>query len=517
MCERCFNLEKEKMLYFLLTYTQNIVLVKTGQKQEEKAFLGYEFSERRGHEGIKHLPNGTKLFDENGDLLNPQKANSYIYNAFLDKEVSIDESLARNVSYGRMSEFINYGTIKFDKVVNLNNSVKNKLQNNFTSYNSTTIGECVEVKGGKRLAVGETFSAIKTNHPYIRVANFKFKSIDDTDLRYITEKQHKKIKNYTISSEDVYISIAGTLGIVGKIPNNLSGANLTENAAKLIPNKSRIDRDYLISILDSDYVQEQIVSATVGTGTPKLSLQRIKSLKIPLPPLEVQRKIVAEIKGIEGQIQQSDSHITELYQQLESIFDDSDDEAAQTHLGQIVNCNPSKSELASIPDDTIISFVEMASVSNNGYIATIVNRPLNEVRKGSYTYFRENDIIIAKITPCMENGKCALATNLSNNIGMGSSEFHVFRCDDTVIPRYLLGYLNRRVIREEAEKRMTGSSGHRRVPISFYEQLPIRLPPLNKQKTIVAEIEKIEAKINDIQAKLTDLKAAKDGVLLKYL
>ena len=76
----------------------------------------------------------------------------------------------------------------------------------------------------------------------------------------------------------------------------------------------------------------------------------------------------------------------------------------------------------------MVSFIEMASVSDEGYISEKVDRPLGEVLKGSYTYFSEGDIIIAKITPCMENGKCAIARNLTNHIGFGSSEFHVLEC-----------------------------------------------------------------------------------------
>ena len=136
-----------------------------------------------------------------------------------------------------------------------------------------------------------------------------------------------------------------------------------------------------------------------------------------------------------------------------------------------------------------------------------------EVRKGSYTSFQENDIIIAKITPCMENGKCALATGLTNGIGMGSSEFHVFRCGTEILPKYLFGYLNRQVIRQKAEKMMAGSSGHRRVPIRFYQQLLIPVPPLNDQQKIVSQIQQAEDKITQLDAQLSALRAEKELVL----
>ena len=87
-----------------------------------------------------------------------------------------------------------------------------------------------------------------------------------------------------------------------------------------------------------------------------------------------------------------------------------------------------------------ISFVDMASISNDGYIELKTDKFLGDLRKGSYSYFAENDIIIAKITPCMENGKCAIAKKLTNGIGMGSSEFHVFRIDNKYSTEYVFAF-----------------------------------------------------------------------------
>lgn len=186
-------------------------------------------------------------------------------------------------------------------------------------------------------------------------------------------------------------------------------------------------------------------------------------------------------------------------------------------LGNVCKINIPKSEVADIDDNTLVSFVEMASVSNDGFIAEKVNRPLGEVRKGGYKYFAEGDIIIAKITPCMENGKCAIARGLTNSIGFGSTEFHVFRCQqDKILTEYLFVFLNREDIRQVAQKIMTGASGHRRVPESFYSKLIIPLPPVDVQRKIVDEFNAVDAQIaaqdstiqqldSDIQAKFTAL------------
>lgn len=141
------------------------------------------------------------------------------------------------------------------------------------------------------------------------------------------------------------------------------------------------------------------------------------------------------------------------------------------------------------------------------------DKSLGDLKKGgSYTLFQEEDIIIAKITPCMENGKCAIARHLTNGIAMGSSEFHVIRTDQNkVINEYLFHLLNRKVVRDFAEQNMTGASGHRRVPIKWYEELNIPVPPIDVQKQIVEEIGKIDKAIFDarqlVYTKISEIRA----------
>ena len=179
-------------------------------------------------------------------------------------------------------------------------------------------------------------------------------------------------------------------------------------------------------------------------------------------------------------------------------------------LGDIVEINPSKSEIKNLDPDSIIPFVEMSSVDNAGYIKDKAYKIYRELKKGSYTYFAENDIIIAKITPCMENGKCALVNKLSDEskIGLGSSEFNVIRVSEKYLKsKFLFTLLNRDIIRKDAAKHMTGSSGHRRVPASYYENLSIPLPPPEIQTEIVKECEAIDQESQSAQQTITQAKA----------
>ena len=172
-------------------------------------------------------------------------------------------------------------------------------------------------------------------------------------------------------------------------------------------------------------------------------------------------------------------------------------------IWSICELNPSKRDISEISEATEVSFIEMASLSNKGKIDFKENRKIKDLKKGWFTYFRENDVILAKITPCMENGKCALAKNLTNNIGFWSSEFHVFWCQkDKILPEYLFSFLNREEIRKIAESNMTGASGHRRVPIEFYEKMDIPLPPLDIQQKIVDEMDVVERWEEEMKGKI---------------
>ena len=148
------------------------------------------------------------------------------------------------------------------------------------------IGEFGKVKGGKRLPKGESYADHTTNHPYVRVIDMVKHSVTIPALVYLTQATHEKISRYTISSKDVYISIAGTIGQVGAIPDSIDGANLTENAAKIVLNEGApVDRDYLIWYLSLPAGAEQIEEKTMHTTQPKLALYRIEEIEVLVPPI----------------------------------------------------------------------------------------------------------------------------------------------------------------------------------------------------------------------------------------
>jgi type I restriction enzyme, S subunit len=156
-------------------------------------------------------------------------------------------------------------------------------------------------------------------------------------------------------------------------------------------------------------------------------------------------------------------------------------------LGEICEINPSTPHTFD-PDDAC-SFVPMEAVDDvDARIVRIRTRPFREVAKG-YTPFAENDVIVAKITPCMENGKCAIGRRLRSGVAFGSTEFHVLRATKRVIPEWLFYFWRFAPTRKLASVNMTGSAGQKRVPASFLETADIPLPDLSEQRYMARQLE----------------------------
>lgn len=173
------------------------------------------------------------------------------------------------------------------------------------SWDVFPISRCAEVKGGKRLPKGEKFAEGKTEYPYLRVVDFKDFSVEKESLKYLTPEIQQTIRRYTISKEDVYISIAGTIGLVGTIPPELDGSNLTENAAKIVfrpEYKEKIDPLFIAYYLASPSGKEQIRKHTMAAGQPKLALIRIQTIEVPLPDVNIQKSIVNRISTVREEI-----------------------------------------------------------------------------------------------------------------------------------------------------------------------------------------------------------------------
>lgn len=375
------------------------------------------------------------------------------------------------------------------------------------------LGSLADVKGGKRLPKGTTFSENITKHPYIRVTDFNAIGVSLEGLKYIDEDVYEKISRYTISSDDIYVSIAGSIGKVGIIPSCIDGANLTENAAK-ITNIKGINQKYLCLFLKSEFAQYQMQSATIATTQAKLALFRIESLTFPLPPLSEQQRIVERIEELFAKLDEAKERLQEVVDSfavrkaaiLHKAFTGeltkqwrrengvSDESWEEKLLGDVCTVNPKKIDAKNLDDNLEVSFVPMAAVSD--VLGEIVNhevKNLQDVRTG-FTNFSKGDVIFAKITPCMENGKSAIVGPLVNDIVYGSTEFYVLRCKEELNNKYLYHMVRNTTFRAEAKAVMTGAVGQQRVPKTFLQEYQLLLPTLSEQHEIVRLIDELLAR-----------------------
>ncbi len=168
----------------------------------------------------------------------------------------------------------------------------------------TPLASVATVKGGKRMPKGIALTREDTGRPYIRVTDFRDHGVNTNQVLFVPKGYESTISRYIISKDDVYISIAGTIGLVGQVPQVLDGANLTENAAKISLIDQSTNTRFLMYALASDTCQSQIAQSTATNAQPKLALVRIEQIQLPIPPtLDEQHKIVGIFDAIDRKIE----------------------------------------------------------------------------------------------------------------------------------------------------------------------------------------------------------------------
>jgi len=164
------------------------------------------------------------------------------------------------------------------------------------SWKWVRLGSIVRILGGKRIPAGRSLTQEDTGHKYIRVSDMKDRTVQTDGLLYVPEDIYPSISQYIINKEDIYITVAGTIGRVGKIPPEIDGANLTENADRIV--FSILNQDWLIICLSASAIQKQIELLTTSVAQPKLAIKRIQEFLIPLPPLAEQERIVEKLEKL---------------------------------------------------------------------------------------------------------------------------------------------------------------------------------------------------------------------------
>ncbi len=181
-----------------------------------------------------------------------------------------------------------------------------------------TLSDFFEVKGGKRIPKGMSYSKEKTNHPYLRASDMKNETILDDDIHYISEEVYEYIKRYTVASGDIYLTNVGVnLGMAGVIPQKYDGANLTENAVKLVPKTNCFVGQFIAMYMNSPGIQELILERKMVVGVPKLAIFRIETMPLIIPPVEIQN----EFLEFRNQIDKSKVVVQKALDEAQLLFD----------------------------------------------------------------------------------------------------------------------------------------------------------------------------------------------------
>lgn len=311
-------------------------------------------------------------------------------------------------------------------------------------------------------------------------------SIKDMENNPIIFDTKEKLTDLGVQNSNCKLVRQGSLLMSFKLTvgrTAFAGADLyTNEAIVAFEPTDKINLKYLAQVLHE--ATKQDISQN-NMGALMLNKAKIRELEIPLPPLEIQNQIVIQIeewqKIIDGAKQVINSYCPTI------TIDPSWD---MVKLGCVCEINPKKSEIKDLAPETLVSFVPMECLNEHEMLfLPKENRRLNEVYNG-YTYFKSGDVLVAKVTPCFENGKSGLAENLSNGIGFGSSEFIVLRANSSLNEKFLYFALSNPKFIEHGKEQMSGTGGLRRVTKHYIENYEIPLPTLEIQNQIVKQIEK---------------------------
>ena len=333
----------------------------------------------------------------------------------------------------------------------------------------------------------------------------------ELDRGIITDTE-EKISEEAIKNSSAKIFPKGTLLIalygatIGKLA--FLGIDAATNQAICgIYQNEKISSSFLYNYLF--YKKRKLVGQGIGGAQPNISQTILKDLDLPLPPKPTQQAIVSKIEELFSELDKGIENLRTAQQQLKTYRQSvlkwafegkltnenvKDGELPngwkQVAIKDITEMNPKIPNRENIDKRMEVQFLPMKLVEeiiNKIHLTEI--RKYEEVLKGSYTPFINGDVIFAKVTPCMENGKIAIVDNLKNGVGFGSSEFHVIRAGEKVTQEFIFYYLVQDRFRHEAANEMTGAVGLRRVPKQFIENHDLPLPPIEEQNKIVQEIE----------------------------
>ena len=493
-----FAIENEKLYYFILAYPQKVVLVKSGEKDNEKSFLGYEFSNRRGSEGIHPIQRGatidecTQLFDPK-IFDNPLKASTYIYKAFKgDFNFEIDECLKSNISRVSLVDMLIFNRVEFEKTISLSVKKKVNFEDVWGSKNLINLSDIADIKKGTPITKEK---ALKGLIPVVAGGQ---------DISCYNNISNRDGNIITISASGAYSGFVNYF----KIPIFASDCNTIKSK-----NENDISTKLIYLFLKS--IQNNIYELQRGQAQPHVYSEDIAKIKIPFPPKMIQAKIITEIEKIDAEENDAKNKISE----LKSI------------IGKTIQQTGFKTEnLANVvifknglnynrqSNGDLISIVGVKDFQNNFSpdLQSLDKVKIEGVLGDDYK-LKVGDLLVVRSNGSANLvGRFLFIDHLLVDTSFSGFTIRLRPNQEKIIPKYLCHYLRTEAVRDNLTKNSSGSN-IKSLNQTLLSSLMVPLPTISQQREILSKIEALEVKITEAQQFIDDSMKLKNLVLKRYL
>lgn len=502
---KIIELEKEKIFYFILAYPQKLVIVNTGNGiNEEREFLGYIFSHSRGQEGIHSYPKGksidecTKLFDINS-FNNPQKASTYIHKAFENNfEFTVDEQLKKNITIAKLLDLMIFDRSYFEKDINTNAKKKVKIE---SKYSLVKIKEI-----SSNIINGSTPS---TNIPeYWEPKEIDWATLKDFKSLYITETEQKISKKgldkvRLVPKDSVLVSCTATLGKIAIAKRPLT----TNQQINAVVCNDKILPRYFAYVMEE--IGKNMQYLTNNVGVKHINQEMLNNIQVPLPPLDIQQKIVDEIEKIENENKKINEKINVLNQKLHDLLDKLSGKSVK--LGDICESYIGLTYKPEEIDSNGILVLRSSNIKNGKLDLTDQVRVNSKIRDNLYV--KNGDVLV-----CVRNGskrllgKAAYIENINGQMTFGA---FMAICRSS-IGKYIYIWMQSENYIKQVEKLGTTMSINQ---LTQKMLMNLEIPMLSEkdQQSLVIEYNELEKQIAQAQIIIDNLKQQKQAILDKYL
>jgi type I restriction enzyme M protein len=474
-------LEQDKLLYFIIAYPQKLVLIKTGSKNEEKRFLGYEFSSRRGGEGIhpmqksKSIDECTQLYDAN-TFINAEKASTYVYKAFNNEfDLEIPENLQKNVSYQNLVDMLAFDRADFEKSISLSAKKKVNFEEVWGTPKLEFLGDISHIQKGKTITESKT---VKGNIPVIAGGQ---------SPAYYHNESNRDGNIITVSASGAYA------GFINYFDTSIFASDC--NTIKSKSEKS-ISTYLIFHFLKS--IQKEVYQLQKGQAQPHVYASDLSKVKIPLPSEGIQKKIIGEIEALEKKVLSFQKKINIYKEDIEVFLQSLLDKATKS-------VRLSDTDIFEIK---IGSRVLKSEVSNQGrypvYSANVF-KSFGFIDKELLTDFSVSSVVWGI------DGDWMVNVIPTNKPFYPTDHCGYLRIKKPIVKAKYVAFC----LRKEGQK--IGFSRTKRASIDRIQGIKILLPKIEMQEKVIIAIEKLEKKIEGLEREIAENVKLKELILKKYL